>query len=212
MIGSNDPVKWKSAVYRSPVDLSIDPVLTSIYLLCGLFAAALKIQSQSVFILPFDPKKSRIFPMVLIFRRDLFPVAMAGAIVVMGIGFIIPLFPLYVSKMGANNFELGLIISGFTISQFLVQPFFGGLSDRLGRKPFMIGGLACYGLVAASYILAKSLPQIFLVRLLHGFGAGMIWPAMAAYVIDQSPIERRGESMGLLSAVEMLGFAIGPFL
>ncbi len=145
-------------------------------------------------------------------RRDLVVVAAAGTIVIMGLGFIIPLFPIYVTQKGANNLQLGLIISGFTISQFLVQPFFGGLSDRFGRKPFMLGGMVCYGLVAFLYIFAESLIQVFLVRLLHGVAAGMIWPALAAFVIDQSPLEKRGEVIGILSAVEMLGFAIGPFL
>jgi len=147
-----------------------------------------------------------------LFQKELILVAMAGTIAVMGLGFIIPLFPIYVSEKGASNFQLGLIVSGFTISQFLVQPFFGGLSDRFGRKPFMVGGMACYGLVASLYILADSLSQVFLVRLLHGVGAGMIWPALSAYVVDQSPVERRGETIGLLSGVEMVGFAVGPFL
>lgn len=147
-----------------------------------------------------------------IFQKELILVAMAGTIAVMGLGFIIPLFPIYVSEKGATNFELGLIVSGFTISQFLVQPFFGGLSDRFGRKFFMVGGMACYGLVAFLYTFAHSLPQVFWVRLLHGVGAGMIWPALTAYVIDQSPVERRGETVGLLSSVEMVGFAVGPFL
>ncbi|OGP97648.1 MAG: hypothetical protein A2Z51_08070 [Deltaproteobacteria bacterium RBG_19FT_COMBO_52_11] len=147
-----------------------------------------------------------------IFNKELILVALAGTIAVMGLGFIIPLFPIYVSQKGASNFELGLIVSGFTITQFLVQPFFGGLSDRFGRKPFMVGGLACYGLVAFLYVFANDLPQVFLVRLLHGLGAGMIWPAMSAYIIDHSPMERRGESMGLLAGVEMLGFAVGPLL
>ncbi len=147
-----------------------------------------------------------------LFRKELLLVAMAGTIAVLGLGFIIPLFPIYVSQKGATNFELGLIVSGFTISQFLVQPFFGGLSDRWGRKPFIVGGLACYGVVTYLYIFANDLYHIFLVRLLHGVGAGMMWPALAAYIVDHSPTERRGESMGLLSAVEMLGFAIGPFL
>jgi multidrug resistance protein len=147
-----------------------------------------------------------------LFRKELILVAMAGTITVLGLSFIIPLFPIYVSQKGASNFELGLIVSGFTISQFLVQPFFGGLSDRWGRKPFMVGGLACYGLVALLYIFSEDLYHIFLVRLLHGVGAGMIWPALAAYVVDHSPIERRGESMGLLSAVESIGFAVGPLL
>lgn len=145
-------------------------------------------------------------------HRELIIVSFAGAIVIMGLGFILPFFPIYVSQKGANLLELGLIVSGFTLSQFLVQPFFGGLSDRFGRRPFMIGGLCCYGLVAALYIFANSLPQIFLIRLIHGIGAGMFWPAMSAFVIDQSPIDQRGESMGLLAAIEMMGFAIGPFI
>jgi MFS family permease len=147
-----------------------------------------------------------------IFRKELILVALAGTIVVMGLGFIIPLFPIYVAEKGASNFELGLIVSGFTISQFFVQPFFGGLSDRYGRKLFMVGGLACYGFVALLYIFASTLSQVFVVRLLHGLGAGMIWPALSAFVIDLSPVERRGETMGMLSAVEMIGFAVGPFL
>jgi multidrug resistance protein len=150
--------------------------------------------------------------MVLTFRKELILVALAGTVVVMGLAFIIPLFPIYISRKGASNFQLGLIVSGFTISQFLVQPFFGGLSDRFGRKPFIVGGLACYGIVASLYILASSLSQIFSIRLLHGVGAGMVWPALSAFIIDQSPVERRGETMGFLSAMETVGFATGPLL
>jgi MFS family permease len=150
--------------------------------------------------------------MILSFRKELILAALAGTIAVMGLGFIIPLFPIYVAQKGATNFQLGLIVSGFTISQFLVQPFFGGLSDRFGRKLFMVGGLACYGVVASLYILADTLSHVFLIRLLHGVGAGMIWPALAAFVIDQAPMERRGETMGFLSSMEMFGFAVGPLL
>ena len=60
-----------------------------------------------------------------IFQRELILVSLAGTIVIMGLGFIIPLFPIYVYQKGAGNFELGLIVSGFTITQFLVQPFGG---------------------------------------------------------------------------------------
>lgn len=150
--------------------------------------------------------------MILTFGKELILVALAGTIAVMGLGFIIPLFPIYVAQKGANNFQLGLIVSGFTISQFLVQPFFGGLSDRFGRKIFMVGGLACYGLVASLYVLADSLSHVFLIRLLNGVGAGMIWPALLAFIIDQAPVERRGETMGFLSSMEMFGFAVGPLL
>jgi len=139
-------------------------------------------------------------------------VALAGTIAVMGLGFIIPLFPVYVSQKGATNFQLGLIVSGFTISQFLVQPFFGGLSDTYGRKAFMVGGLACYAIVASLYVLAESLTQVFLIRLFHGVGAGMIWPALSAFIIDESPVDKRGETIGFISAMEMFGFAAGPLV
>ena len=150
--------------------------------------------------------------MLLTFRKELILVALAGTIAVLGLGFIIPLFPIYVARKGATNFQLGLIVSGFTFSQFLLQPFFGGLSDRFGRKIFMVGGLACYGIVSCLYVFADSLTEVFVVRLLHGVGAGMIWPALSAFIIDLSPSERRGETMGFLSAMEMLGFATGPIL
>ncbi len=139
-------------------------------------------------------------------------VALAGTIAVMGLGFIIPLFPIYVTQKGATNSQLGLIVSGFTISQFLVQPFFGGLSDRFGRKLFMVGGLACYGIVASLYVLAANLSHVFMIRLLHGVGAGMIWPALSAFIVDEAPPEKRGETMGFLSGMEMLGFAAGPLM
>jgi MFS family permease len=150
--------------------------------------------------------------MIFGFRKELILAALAGTIVVMGLAFITPLFPLYVSQKGATNFQLGLIVSGFTISQFLVQPFFGGLSDRFGRKLFMVGGLACYGVVASLYVLADSLSHVFLIRLLHGIGAGMIWPALSAFILDLAPMERRGETMGFLSGMELIGFAAGPLL
>src|SRR5512143_2659741 len=122
--------------------------------------------------------------MIFGFRKELILASLAGTIVVMGLGFIIPLFPLYVSQKGATNFQLGLIVSGFTLSQFFVQPFFGGFSDRFGRKFFMVAGLVCYGVVACLYVLAESLSHVFLVRLLHGIGAGMIWPALSAFIVD----------------------------
>jgi len=72
--------------------------------------------------------------MPLIFRKELILAVLAGTIVIMGLSFIIPLFPIYITEKGASNFELGLIVSGFTISQFLVQPFEGsaGIVDPSG--------------------------------------------------------------------------------
>ena len=60
--------------------------------------------------------------MIFSVRKELILVALAGTVVVMGLGFIIPLFPIYVSQKGATNFQLGLIVSGFTIVSFWSNP------------------------------------------------------------------------------------------
>lgn len=45
-----------------------------------------------------------------IFRKELILVSLAGTIVIMGLGFIIPLFPIYIAEKGASNFGLGLLL------------------------------------------------------------------------------------------------------
>lgn len=61
-----------------------------------------------------------------ILRKEFTLAALAGTIVMMGLGFIVPLFSIYIAEKGAKNFELGLIVSGFTFGQFLIQPFASG--------------------------------------------------------------------------------------
>ena len=67
------------------------------------------------------------------FCKELILAALPGMIVMMGLGFIARLFPICVAEKGAGDFVLGLMVSGFTFSQFLSQPFFGRLPDRSGR-------------------------------------------------------------------------------
>lgn len=147
-----------------------------------------------------------------LFTRDFLLVCFAGTVTLIGLGLIIPLLPIYISSKGASKFQLGIIFSGFSFTQFLVQPFFGSLSDRIGRKPLLIAGLALYSAITFLYAFAESFSMLFFLRLMHGIGAGMIWPPMTALIIDLAPPERRAEALGFQSGVEMTGFTIGPIL
>lgn len=147
-----------------------------------------------------------------LFTRDFLLVCFAGAVTLIGLGLIIPLLPLYISSRGASKFELGIIFSAFSFTQFLVQPFFGSLSDRIGRKPLLIAGLTLYSAITFLYAFAESFSALFFLRLMHGVGAGMIWPPLTALIIDLAPPERRAEALGFSSGVEMTGFTIGPLL
>ena len=86
-------------------------------------------------------------------------------VAVMGISMVSPLLPVYARDLGASGIWLGLTFSSFAITQVIFGPFAGKLSDRFGRKQFIIAGLLVY--VVAAYLLA---PGFFYDRVLEAGG------------------------------------------
>jgi MFS family permease len=129
----------------------------------------------------------------------------------LGFGIVIPLLPVYSDMYGADAQELGLLFGCFSGMQFLFAPMWGRLSDRIGRKPVLVGGLLG---TAAAYLLfglAGSMPLIFLSRLLAGFFGANISTAQA-YIADVTTQENRAKGMGLIGAAFGLGFTLGPWV
>ena len=126
-----------------------------------------------------------------------------------GFGIIVPLLPYYAQTYGANGVEVGLLLASFSAMQFLCSPAWGRLSDRIGRRPMLIGSLV---LTAGSYVMfafAPSLPILFLSRILAGIAGATISTAQA-YVADTTPPEKRTQGMGLIFAAFGAGFIFGP--
>src|SRR5688572_19859706 len=93
--------------------------------------------------------------------------------------------------------------------QLVFAPMWGRLSDRIGRRPVLIGGLVG---TAASYALfgvADSLGLLFASRLLAGFFGANISTAQA-YIADVTTPANRAKGMGLIGAAFGLGFTLGP--
>ena len=128
---------------------------------------------------------------------------------VIGLGIIIPLLPFYAEKFGASPAVITLLFSSFSLMQFLFAPFWGSLSDRLGRKPIIllsIGG-SCLAYLWCGF--ANSLLMLFASRLLAGFMGGTIVTAQA-YISDITTPENRAKGMGMVGASLGLGFTFGP--
>ena len=130
----------------------------------------------------------------------------------LGMGIISPLLPLYAENLGASGIWIGIVFASFAISRTIITPFVGRLSDRSGRKLLLSVGLLASSIISLGYIWANSIPQLTLVRLIHGAAGGMIQPIAQAYIGDISPKGEEGKWMGYFNAAFFTGFGFGPLM
>ena len=104
-----------------------------------------------------------------------------------------------------------LLGSIYSLLQFAFAPFWGGLSDRIGRRPTLLVTLAGTALSYLIWVFAGSFALLILARLLGGTMAGNISTA-SAVVADTSSGPDRAKGMGMLGAGIGLGFVMGPAL
>ena len=126
-----------------------------------------------------------------------------------GFGIIIPLLPFYAEYFQASPEMVGLMMATYSFTQFLAAPFWGRLSDRIGRRPVLLVSLAG---ASASYVwlgFSESLWMLFAARAVGGAMAGNISAAFA-YVADITTRENRAKGMGMIGAAFGLGFIAGP--
>ncbi len=134
-----------------------------------------------------------------------------------GFGIVLPLLPKYSERFGAKGIWIGLIISSFSIMQFIFAPAWGRLSDRIGRRPVLLisnfGSAASYALFAyASYFQgSKALIILMFSRVFAGI-CGANLSVASAYIADITEPEKRSKSMGLIGMAFGLGFILGPAL
>lgn len=129
----------------------------------------------------------------------------------LGFGIIIPLLPYYAQTYGAKALVIGLLMTSFSFCQFLFAPVWGRLSDRVGRRPVLIGSLLVTGASYLVYAAATSLALLFVSRMLAGI-AGATLSTAQAYVADTTTPENRTKGMGLIGAAFGMGFIFGPAL
>lgn len=126
-----------------------------------------------------------------------------------GFGIVIPLMPFYAERFGASGLMIGLLGTSFSLMQFLFAPFWGRLSDRIGRRPVILIGLFGSFLSYLLFGLAGSLPVLFFARICAGVAGANIATAQA-YMADVTTPENRARGMGLVGAAFGLGFIFGP--
>ena len=128
-----------------------------------------------------------------------------------GFGLVVPLLPFFAQSLDAAPWQVALLFSAYSLGQFFAEPFWGRLSDRIGRKPVLLITVIAN---AAGYLMLAFAPNIWVaigIRLFTGLGAGNV-STVQGYVADVTPPEKRAGRMGLIGAAFGAGFVAGPGL
>jgi len=143
-------------------------------------------------------KKSPIFVLFITIFLDL-----------LGFGIIIPILPIFIKELGAQDFQVGLIAAIYPVMNFMFSPFWGTLSDRYGRRPIILSSVLVTAVAYIVFANAHAIIIIFISRMLSGIGSANISVAQA-YIADVTSPSERAKSMGLIGAAFGLGFIFGP--
>ena len=106
----------------------------------------------------------------------------------------------------------GWLVTAYLITMASLQPVAGKLGDRLGRRPLILGGVACFGLASIAAALASSLPALLVFRVLQAVTGAIALPNGAALLREVIPAERRAGRFGLVGAAIALAAAVGPLV
>ncbi len=130
----------------------------------------------------------------------------------LGMGIVSPFLPIYANTLGASSLQVGLVQAAFNITGVGTLLFIGRLSDRLGRKSFLMGGLSILAIASAGLMYADTIVQLIAWRFVQGLGASAHLPIAQAYMGDITPEGDEGKWMGLFNAVLFAGMGAGPLI
>ncbi len=153
--------------------------------------------------------KGRVMSLFSENKKPLVVIFLTVFIYLLGFGIVIPIIPTLSIQMGASAFQTGLLLSVYSLMQFIFSPFWGKFSDKYGRRPILL--ICLFGEIF-SYLLfaqARNLELLFIARIFSGFFGASISTA-SAYISDITPPNERSKGMALIGAAFGLGFLFGP--
>lgn len=141
--------------------------------------------------------------------RGLWVLMVTAFVDTLGAFLVIALLPFYAERFGASAVEVTLLVSAFHVAQMLTTPLWGRWSDRTGRRPLILAGLALSAIAYWVFAVADSLWLLLLSRLAQGVGGGTV-SVVFAYVSDSLPPEKRAAGLGWVSSATSLAAVVGP--
>ncbi|MDD3805172.1 MAG: MFS transporter [bacterium] len=151
---------------------------------------------------------------ISIFERYpvLLPLAVLSVIAEMGYSLMLIFgLPLYLTGSFKTGYTfVGFAIAAFTGTEMIFKPILGHLSDRIGRKPLMVAGMAASTLTPLLIAVSPFTYLILFLRAVDGAGAAALWPAISAIAADVVDIRERTTALSVFNMAYMIGVGLGP--
>ena len=120
-----------------------------------------------------------------------------------------PATPTIIKNLNLHDYMFGVAFAGMSITNFLFSPFWGRISDQIGRnKVFLACGIG-YGVGQAVFGMATTELGILFGRMISGFFIGGGSVVQLSYIMDYSDAEQRGKNFTLLAVIQSVSSAAG---
>lgn len=144
------------------------------------------------------------------YRTVLYFIGIIGFLSALGMSIPAPVLPAFAKQFGASPVMIGTLFSAYAASWVLLQVYTGHLSDRWGRKRFIVLGLLVYGVFGFLVGNARNMVELLLLRTLQGTGVSLFGsPAIA--LVGELP-GGSGKNFGFFRSCQGVGLAAGPFI
>jgi MFS family permease len=145
-------------------------------------------------------------------RTQMIVISAIVFIIMLGVGIVAPILPIYAESFSNSYIIAGLVISVFGLARLLFDIPSGALSDTFGRRLTIIGGIIVFAIGGLFSGLAIDLYTLLLARFVQGLGASIYTTSTMAYIADIVPAASRGRYLAYYQGSFALGVAVGPAL
>lgn len=126
-----------------------------------------------------------------------------------GEGMTAPAIPIYGGWLGASYWQLGFLMTGYSITYTIFTLAAGRLSDKIGRKSLLLFSIVLTLIASTGYYFSIGPITLLIFRTTEGMSRGVLWPVGEALIADNTEYEDRGRAMGKFAAAYGAGATLG---
>ena len=116
--------------------------------------------------------------------------------------------PIFTRRLGASEIQMGLLTAVNNVAKTIFQPTFGKMSDKYGRKIFMLTGAMIATASAITITFASSVIQVIISVTFNAFGLSILFPAWQGAIADYTEGSKRGGFMGRILGVSYIYISV----